>query len=408
MQRTLPASEVEFLIGLQYEEVNLDAIVSFFADTIDLDYKKSTGKLRPKKSRFNTNDAFVLPKGTLFNETPVKTTVGRFIFNKVVLEPRVLKAIGYQNTVLNSSTVGKLDDLIALRLQEGALTTEDMADYIDRLQKLSMMIHPIISGSMTPETIKPNKAVIARRDQLVKENKEALDNGDSIVAAKIEKELVDMQIKVLGDDPGMDLYNSGARGSAGNNLKNMIIMKGPIMNPSTGGFDIVTSNFVEGIRKEDIPAYANNIVTGAYPKAVGTATAGYFSKQIVAGMQTVVAGPKGSKCNTVRPLTTYITDSNKKEYRGKYIIDAGKEVILTDDNISKYIGKPIQMYSPMYCTYKDAICNRCLGDQFYILNIKNVGMSSSRVSGTLLNTQMKKFHDTTIKLYRVDPTNLFI
>lgn len=408
MQRTLPASEVEFLIGLHYELVNLDTIVGFFADTIDLSHKKATGKLRPKKSRYNTNDSFILPKGALFNETPVKTTVGRFIFNKVVLEPRVLKAIGYQNTVLNSSTVGKLDDLIALRLQEGALTTEDMADYIDRLQKLSMMIHPIISGSMTPETIKPNKAVIARRDQLVKENKEALDNGDSIVAAKIEKELVDMQIKVLGDDPGMDLYNSGARGSAGNNLKNMIIMKGPIMNPSTGGFDIVTSNFVEGIRKEDIPAYANNIVTGAYPKAVGTATAGYFSKQIVAGMQTVVAGPKGSKCNTVRTLTTYITESNKKEYRGKYIIDGGKEVILTDANIGKYIGKPIQMYSPMYCTHKNGICNRCLGEQFYILNIKNVGMSSARLSGTLLNTQMKKFHDTTIKLYRVDPTNLFI
>ena len=58
-----------------------------------------------------------------------------------------------------------------------------------------------------------------RKEELFKEHKEELENGDVITAVKIENELTSMAESELKGDPGMDLYNSGARGKFANNYK---------------------------------------------------------------------------------------------------------------------------------------------------------------------------------------------
>ena len=72
------------------------------------------------------------------------------------------------------------------------------------------------------------------RSKLFSENKEALESGDIIVANKIENELIAKMLEEIKDDPGYDLYASGARGSVGNHMKNMFIMRGGVSNPNTG------------------------------------------------------------------------------------------------------------------------------------------------------------------------------
>ena len=56
--------------------------------------------------------------------------------------------------------------------------------------------------------------------------------------------------------------------------KNIAVIKGPIFNPVTNKYDFVSSSFMEGIKKDEIPIVANSIPAGAYPKAVQSSFSG--------------------------------------------------------------------------------------------------------------------------------------
>ena len=74
--------------------------------------------------------------------------------------------------------------------------------------------------------------------------------------------------EVLKDDIGMDLYLSGARGSIDNNYKNINLTRGAVKNLQTGGYDVIKGSLMDGLDKKDMAAHSNNILMGAYPKAV--------------------------------------------------------------------------------------------------------------------------------------------
>lgn len=406
-KRFISSDNKSFLLALEPTDINTKMLVRLFANSVDRT-KKTNGKLTMIPSMFETEDRLILDKGEYFNKEKIETTVGLFIFNKFLIERELQESLGYVNETLTDSGVNKLTDKLSADLIVGKITVMNFANFIDNLQQLAQTLAPIICGSLTEKTMIPDKKVIAHRKKLLSENKEALENGDAIVAAKIEKELVKLQTDTIKDDPGMDLYNSGARGSVGNNLKDMIIMKGPILNPSTGKYDIITSNFTEGIQKKDIPAFANSVITASYPKAVGTATAGYFSKQIIAGMQGVVLDNKGTDCKTTRTLNVEMTEANYTDYRLRYIQEGKELKLITDDKIKNYIGKNVKMRSTQYCIGKNGICNKCAGDMYYGLHIKNAGLTTARASSTLLNLQMKKFHDTSMKVHDIDIDDMIL
>ena len=62
--------------------------------------------------------------------------------------------------------------------------------------------------------------------------------------SNIESELIKTAEKEIGDDPSMDLYYSGARGSISNNYKQLSIVKGPIMNLASGKYEFITKKFL--------------------------------------------------------------------------------------------------------------------------------------------------------------------
>ena len=56
------------------------------------------------------------------------------------------------------------------------------------------------------------------------------------------------------------------------------------------------------------------------------------------------------------------------------------------------MNKPVKIRSSMFCK-NDKICSVCAGKRFYILGIQNIGLTSGRVTNTLLNASMKNFHN---------------
>lgn len=403
MVRAINANEKKELLELEPTQFTFDKLIELFGTKIS----KKDGKATMVKSRFEPEDTMVLAKDEYFNKSEVKTTVGKLIFNKILVERDLVSILGYVNTTVNGGELKNIDDVLANALLMDTITVETMVKYLNRIQWLSMRLHPVICGSYTLGILKPLPEMQKFRDSMLKDNKEKIEKGDLLTVVQIEKESLAVAVEKIKNDPGMDIFLSGARGSLGNNYKNISVMKGPVYNPSTGKFDIVKSNLMEGIRKEELPIFGNAIVSGAYPKAIGTATSGYFSKQIIAALQAVVLDVPGSDCKTVLTIEHKLEKGNLKDFRFRYINDGGKLVLLDDDVIEKYKNTFIKLRSPMTCAGK-SICSKCAGEMYYLLGIKNAGMTASRAASTLLNMDMKKFHDATAKTVEVDRSSMFL
>ena len=308
----------------------------------------------------------------------------------------------YINYEINSKGLGNLESEISELLLNDKITTEIVHDYFGRIQWLGMQFHEPLAASFTMRGLKPVKSIIKRRDELIEEHKEELEKGNITVMSAIEKELVAMAEKEVGDDPSFDLYYSGARGSISNNYKQLSITKGPVFNKTIGKYQFIQKSFFEGIRKEDIAAAATNVINGQYPKSCGTAVSGYKAKQVSSLGQAVVLRKDIQDCGTKGYQELVIPPSMKAKFLYRYVIDGGKLILLTKDNIDNYVGKKIKLRSIMYCGADSGVCMTCAGKQYEQIEIDSIGLTTSTLTGALLNLKMKAFHDSSVKMQPID------
>ncbi|MDD3172237.1 MAG: hypothetical protein PHF63_00985 [Herbinix sp.] len=393
--RTITEAEKNELLKIKIEDLDFNKIIELL------------GNSKKGPPRFTPEDRFKLKANEYFNDKDIETTVGRFIYNKYLIEKDLKMVVGYVNEPITKKSQHSINNKIGRALLNDEIDVDTMVRFLDRLEFISKRLSEVICGSFTPKTVVPLKKVIDHRDKLLEENKEKLEKGDVITAVKIEKELVKMAQEELKGDPGIDLYDSGARGSFANNYKNNSIMKGPVFNPTTGQWDIVTTSFMEGLDKKDMESMGNSVITGAYPKAIGTAIAGYFSKQIIAALQAVTLDKIGSECNSKSFLKITISDSNKKLFMYRNIISGTKLIQLNESNLDSYVGKEVKMRSPMFNGSKK-LCRVCAGDLYTKLDIDHIGLTAARVASTMLNLKLKKFHDSSAKIATVDVGDMFI
>lgn len=360
--------------------------------------------------RFKFQDKFKLKPKEYVNTTEVETNVGQFLVNKFLYEsvPAIQKVVGYINEPITDGKLGSIESgVLSKALLDGKITAEHMAEYFNNIQWLGNTIHTNVSCSFTEATTKNLPKVMKLRDKLFEENKEALLKGDAVVANKIEKELIAMAKEELKGDVGLELYNSGARGSFENNYKNLFLTRGPVYNPNTGGYSIIQRSFMEGLEKEDIPSYGTEVINGAYPKAIGTGVAGYATKKFFAAYQSVVLDKQGSDCHTKAYRTVVITPNNAQKLMYRFVVEKDGLVMLDNSNIGKYIGKEVKLRSPLYCI-GDKLCSKCAGDLYYRLGIENIGMTTSAIGSNLLNLLMKSFHDSSVKITEINVDDILI
>lgn len=399
----LSDTDKQYLLSLKPEDITFELLLNLFADTTS----KENNKMAVKASKIRTFDEFDLKPNEYFNKDKVHTNAGLFIYNKLIVERDFKDVLGYINTTIDGDVLSSIEDKLANSLLNDRITVEQMVNYLNRTQWLGMQFHSVIAGSFTMKTLKPIPKVITERNKLIKENKDMIEKGDVETAVKIEKHLLQMVQDEVGDDPGMNLYASKARGKFGNNFKNISVMRGPILNPVTGKYDIITTNFMEGISKDDIPAYGNAVIGGAYPKAIGTAVSGYFSKQIIAALQAVTLDKPGSDCGTKAYLTITIMPGCENDFLYRWIIENNKLKLIDDKNIKDYVNKTVKLRSKMYCI-GDKLCSICAGQMYEKLNIQNIGLTAARVSTTLSGLSMKKFHDSSAKITHVKIDDLVL
>lgn len=405
MAKMLTGKLKEELLSYKQEELSIPVLSRLFGTTAK---KDEFGKVTITDPKFDLRSPLHLDAGEYINAEAVDTTVGSFLFNKLMIEGMLEDIVPnhYYNEVVDNKGFGKLTNMISEGLMMGKLPVKpNLIKWLKQYEFYGMKACTIFSPSYTEGLLRQNASVIKEKEKLLK-NTEITNVTDM---TDIEDELVKRSKKILQKDPGMTLFDSGARGSFENDYKNMNLMLGPVARPGEDGkFDMVHSNYIEGIQKEDLVACGNSVVNAAYPKAVATQDSGYKTKQYYAAYQSIQLDVDGSDCGTKKGLSVSLTSDNIETYYYQNIMKAnGGYETLTPDNADKYINKKVVFRSPMFCSNPKR-CSVCSGRRFYLMGIENAGLTTGRITNTLLNKSMKNFHNTKMKYDTVDVSSLLI
>ena len=365
------------------------------------------------KRRFNVYDTFIVPKGVYGpegkkNKEPFKTTVGIWIFNKVFIERQLFDMFGYINRPINKGMVGDITDKNTEWVLEDKCEMQVLKDFIMKAYKFMPYV-VILSDNYTMKMLTVSKRINVRKAELIKKYRKELDEKDPEVAIKIQNELLDLAKDILKGDPSMDMYDSGARGKFNNTFKNLFIMKGITRNPDpTKGYNIIMSNYIDGVSKEEYADLANSLAEGPYFRSNRTEVGGYWEKLMLPAYQHVQILPEGTDCGTKRTIKIHLTKDNVKEYMYSYIKEGNKLIELTSDLVPKYLGKDVEFRFSSMCEEKDGKkCHKCTGNLFNRLGIKNVGAAMQQVASKLKLVAMKSFHDSQVVMTKLDADKAF-
>lgn len=396
------------------DKAEVDEICSLTADDIGTSkFMEMFGTFKGK-AKYHTYDIIEIPVGAYGvegkkNKTPFVTTLGKYIFNKLFIEaaPTIFEQIKWVNDDVNKKVYGKLYDKLGYMRLEDKVSRDDYIYFCDNTQTLMPYVSVIANGFsdvMLTSTAKINK----KKEALLKANKAAIDAGDIKVLDAIQRELLDYAKEILADDPSMDMFNSGAGGDFDNNYKNMFIMKGA---SSTGDphnpYTVITSNYMDGISAEEYAKFANSLQEGPYMRAKKTESGGYWEKLFVAALQHITLLDEGSDCGTKKYITETLTASSIEGYMYCYVIEGDKLVEITSDNTDSYIGKTVKLRYSSVCEAKGGTCNKCAGNIFYRLGVKNIGMMTPQLPSRVKLMAMKSFHNNQVALSEMDPMEAF-
>ena len=268
----------------------------------------------------------------------------------------------------------------------------------------------LYSPSHTDKILTCTKVINKKKAELYKKYKDRIDAGDEKAANEMTQELLQFAIDYMGDDPSMDLYLSGARGSLHNNFKNMYVMKGAIRDPDPNAkqkYNVALSNYIDGIQPNEYALFANSLAAGPFARAKKTADGGYSEQLILSASQHLILDKAGSDCGTKRYKTITLTKDNIGRWMYSYIIEGSKLIELTSEVKNKYLGKTVKVRFSGLCESKTGVCNKCMGNLYYRLHKENVGASMSQIASIRKNIAMKAFHDSTQSFYDMDLESVF-
>ena len=348
--------DIDLLLNIKEDDITMSFVMDNF------------GEFNGKR-RFNPYDELEIPKDSYGptvsrNKNVFTTTVGLWIFNKYFIELDLFSIFKYHNKTINKKMFNEMNKKLSYALLEDDITIEVLKRYLMKTQKFMPFVS-ILCPSYSEEMLLCTKDIEKKKKELFKLYDKQVKAGDPLAIDKIEKELLAYSRELLKDDPAMDTYNSGAVGSFDNNFKNMFIMKGLVKDPDPNkGYNIATSSFMTGVKKEEYHIYANSLSAGPYARAKKTEVGGYLEKLFLSAYQHVVLDKAGSDCGTKRYITVDFNEEDMQDYMYSYIVEGSSLIELTSKNADKYNGKIVKMRFSSLCESK-GLCNACAGNLYY-------------------------------------------
>lgn len=401
--------DVDYLLSIKEKDITTSFIMENFADfgegpkfypydMIEVPIGAYGGKLPDGKEKKNKNR--------------FTTGVGRLIFNKFMFEsvPELLDLVGYIDEDVTKKVYEGCLNNMGYWMMEDKLSEKTYKDFCKKSQKMMPYVS-ILAPNHSDNMLTITKQINKKKEQLLKEHKDELaakDDASVRVFDEISQELLDYARELMKDDPAMDMFLSGGGGDFNNNFKNMFIMRGAVKDPQPNkGYNLITSNYMDGINKEEYSAIANTLAAGPYARSKKTEVGGYWEKLFMAAFQHIKVLEPGSDCHTDRYIEMMVDKKNIDMIMYSYVIEGNKLVEITSENRDKYIGKKVKLRFASMCKAKDGICNKCAGNLFYRLGITNVGAATPQIPSKLKLLSMKLFHDDQLVFTEMDPMKAF-
>ena len=319
----------------------------------------------------------------LSNGKSIRTILGRALFNATLPEEFLNKHYnGFIDEQINSK---KYNKEILLKLFED-YSSQTAADYVTATENLLRVYTSVYPASLVMSELSRQDlfADLKRRY----ENSKTLEEKQKIIN-EIEKKMKDGSL--AKELPMLDnILRSGSRGTP-EQLRQVLVCKGILQDPQ-GNFLSVNESLMEGLDPQGNFYQGFGARKGMMDRSRATAMTGYMYRKFIYAMASVTYDPEIRDCGTTKTVSVNINDSNAKLLEFRYIVDNGKLVCLTRDVMPKYIGKTVNLRSPIYCR-SHKLCKACYGDLMHVYNTKFVGILGAEAMGERGTQEiMKAFH----------------
>lgn len=351
------------------------------------------------------NSPIVINKGDILNyqeDAPLETTMGRLLLNYVILVDPFGDLIPYLNTIWKVRFLE--ENYIFENLRINTITVAQLKHYSRNLHWLGHFTELSVP-SLTERALTVDPRIIVRRDELLKEHATEIAAGNSVVMNQIENELIAMDRELLKGDVSTLFYDQDSK-SYEVHRKMMLITGGMIPEFGGKGFNFIGNSLEEGWDVKNFPVICNEVRRGSYSSAVQTAKGGEETKFVIRVFQNTKI--TCDDCSSSEYLMVTLTKETAKSFLYRNILVDGKLVTLDLTNINGYIGKTLQMRSPMYCATENGYCFTCMGELFRSIDQEVITMVSVALTSTFTKSALKAKHFVITRSIEITSLNKFV
>lgn len=145
------------------------------------------------------------------------------------------------------------------------------------------------------------------------------------------------------------------------------IVRYPVVGSALSGLRNIMEYAVESLSAKKSSFYNKSAVSGSQ----------YFGRRQHLSASTLAHIYSGD-CGSKNPVPFEVNDHNYKNLIGKLIVEDGRYVWLTANNVKDYVGKTVLMRSALTCKHTDGVCEACGGRVIQNVNRKlNIGILSA-------------------------------
>jgi len=350
-----------------------------------------------------TIDKITLQPGDLANiDVVTETTVGKFILNYLLLVEPFGALFPYINKEVKVDKIEK--DIVRAALTDKITIDQVKSHYLPNLYYIGHFTELWVPG-YSPNTIVPSEAIMARKKELLEEYKDRLT--DPVIMSAIEDELIGMLRAEVKNDPSYGFYGASDK-LIHTCMKTMLIASGIISYQENGKtqYKFIDKSLDDEWEIGAFSEHCNEVRKGIHQRSIATAKGGEITEFIRRVFQDSKITEKD--CHTTRTYDTVLKKDHVSKYLYANILNKGDLLTLTPDNIEQYIGKLINIRSPMYCETHDGYCQVCMGKLMEIRDTKFLATIISRIGSAFLSASMKAFHGTKHKSIDISNLNNFL
>ena len=317
------------------------------------------------------------------------------------------KLPAYNEVMTPATMIDRMTNLLAQK----KITVEEFESFDNNFFFLNH-ITEISVPSLTERSLMTSPKVKEFKKKFIAEHKDEMTNP--LIAKQLEDELSKLDKEWLGagtdhEDPSVLFFDGLGKKSYGLHRKKLFLTTGgiPAFDESSGKYDFIANSLDEGWTIQDLPSRANETRKGSYERGMETAKGGAETKLVVRVFQDLTISV--DDCGTKRTIPVDMGKQCKiKDFIGRTIRVGSSDIILTEDNINKYDGKVVDMYSPMTCECKGDLCFKCCGTKAKEFYGNIIGVQVVNITSKFMQTAMKSMHGTELKVLQPKLEDIFL